>query len=179
MSNLKTYANYKTPAWQRQEGKSDDGGLNEKGRNSYEKNNPGSDLKSPVTKENPSGKEKNRQDSYCDRSKGQKEKHNIDCRKDPDKPICKSRRKWKCSSTDNGWNLSLVKESDGMLDSIMGFMSGGGSNIDIGVNVIFLHPNGVEDKGVIENFIDDNICMIRSLTSGRRITVNTDKIKPA
>ncbi len=35
-------------AWQRKEGKSASGGLNEKGRRSYEAANPGSDLKAPV-----------------------------------------------------------------------------------------------------------------------------------
>jgi hypothetical protein len=40
----------KTPAWQRKEGKAKKGGLNEKGRKSYEKENPGSDLKAPVKK---------------------------------------------------------------------------------------------------------------------------------
>jgi len=38
----------KTPAWTRTEGKNKAGGLNEKGRKSYEAANPGSDLKSPV-----------------------------------------------------------------------------------------------------------------------------------
>jgi hypothetical protein len=38
----------KSPAWTRKEGKSKAGGLNEKGRKSYESANPGSDLKSPV-----------------------------------------------------------------------------------------------------------------------------------
>ena len=38
----------KTAAWQRSAGKSKSGGLNEKGRKSYEAENPGSDLKSPV-----------------------------------------------------------------------------------------------------------------------------------
>jgi hypothetical protein len=35
-------------AWQRKEGKAASGGLNEKGRKSYEAQNPGSDLKAPV-----------------------------------------------------------------------------------------------------------------------------------
>lgn len=35
-------------AWQRKEGKSESGGLNERGRRSYERENPGSDLKAPV-----------------------------------------------------------------------------------------------------------------------------------
>ena len=38
----------KTPAWQRKEGQNPKGGLNEKGRKSYERENPGSNLKAPV-----------------------------------------------------------------------------------------------------------------------------------
>jgi hypothetical protein len=38
----------KSPAWTRKEGKAKSGGLNEKGRKSYESANPGSDLKAPV-----------------------------------------------------------------------------------------------------------------------------------
>jgi hypothetical protein len=38
----------KTPAWTRTEGKNKAGGLNEKGRKSYEAANPGSNLKAPV-----------------------------------------------------------------------------------------------------------------------------------
>ena len=44
----------KSPAWTRKEGKNKAGGLNEKGRKSYEAANPGSDLKAPVkTGDNP------------------------------------------------------------------------------------------------------------------------------
>jgi len=38
----------KSPAWQRKAGKAPSGGLNEAGRRSYERENPGSDLKPPV-----------------------------------------------------------------------------------------------------------------------------------
>jgi len=38
----------KSPAWTRKAGKNPKGGLNEKGRKSYERANPGSDLKRPV-----------------------------------------------------------------------------------------------------------------------------------
>lgn len=38
----------KSPAWQRKAGQNKEGGLNEKGRKSYEAANPGSDLKAPV-----------------------------------------------------------------------------------------------------------------------------------
>lgn len=37
-----------SPAWQRKAGKNPSGGLNERGRRSYERENPGSDLKAPV-----------------------------------------------------------------------------------------------------------------------------------
>lgn len=43
----------KSAAWQRKEGKNEKGGLNEKGRKSYERENPGSDLKPPVKKRKP------------------------------------------------------------------------------------------------------------------------------
>jgi hypothetical protein len=38
----------KTQSWQRKEGQNKKGGLNEKGRKSYEAENPGSNLKAPV-----------------------------------------------------------------------------------------------------------------------------------
>jgi hypothetical protein len=38
----------KSPAWTRKAGNSPSGGLNEAGRKSYERANPGSDLKAPV-----------------------------------------------------------------------------------------------------------------------------------
>ena len=37
-----------------------------------------------------------RRTSYCARSKGQMDMHNINCRKTPDKKICKARRDWNC-----------------------------------------------------------------------------------
>ena len=39
-----------TPLWQKKGGKNPSGGLNEQGRKSYERENPGSDLKAPVKK---------------------------------------------------------------------------------------------------------------------------------
>jgi len=38
----------KSAAWKRKAGKKASGGLNERGRRSYERENPGSDLKAPV-----------------------------------------------------------------------------------------------------------------------------------
>ncbi len=80
-----------SPAWTRKEGKSESGGLNEKGRKSYEAANPGSNLKAPQ----PEGG--SRKKSFCARMKGMKKK--LTSKKtanDPDSRINKALRKWKC-----------------------------------------------------------------------------------
>ena len=79
-------------AWTRKEGKSKSGGLNEKGRKSYERENPGSDLKAPSKKVgNP------RRASFCKRMKGMKEKlTSAETARDPDSRINKSLRAWNC-----------------------------------------------------------------------------------
>ena len=84
-------------AWQRSEGKNSKGGLNEKGRKSYERENPGSDLKAPVTgKVKPGGKAAKRRKSFCARMKGNKGP----MKKPNGEPTRKalSLRKWKCGS---------------------------------------------------------------------------------
>ena len=79
-------------AWTRKAGKAKSGGLNEKGRKSYERENPGSDLKAPSKKVgNP------RRASFCARMKGMKAK--LTSKKtasDPDSRINKSLRAWNC-----------------------------------------------------------------------------------
>jgi len=65
------------------------GGLTEAGRKAYNRAT-GSNLQKPQ----PEGGK--RRDSYCARSKGQQEMHNIDCRATPDKRICLARKRWKC-----------------------------------------------------------------------------------
>ncbi len=62
----------KTAAWTRKEGKNAKGGLNEKGRKSYERQNPGSDLKPPVSaaQAKKSKKSANRRKSFCARMGG-------------------------------------------------------------------------------------------------------------
>ena len=59
----------KAEAWQRSAGKNPKGGLNEKGRKSYEKAHPGSNLKPPVKKEQAkkSPKSADRRKSFCAR----------------------------------------------------------------------------------------------------------------
>tara|TARA_B100001989_G_scaffold248271_1_gene221666 strand:- start:1490 stop:2512 length:1023 start_codon:yes stop_codon:yes gene_type:complete len=85
--------------WQRKSGKSESGGLNEKGRKSYEAQNPGSDLKAPVTgKVKKGGKAAGRRKSFCSRMKGMKRKlTSAKTARDPDSRINKSLRKWKCN----------------------------------------------------------------------------------
>jgi hypothetical protein len=61
-------------AWQRKEGKNKEGGLNAAGRASYERENPGSDLKAPVSaeqaKKSKGGKAAKRRKSFCARMGG-------------------------------------------------------------------------------------------------------------
>lgn len=79
-------------AWTKKAGKNKEGGLNEKGRKSYEAQNPGSDLKAPSKKVgNP------RRASFCARMKGMKKKlTSAKTSRDPDSRINKSLRKWNC-----------------------------------------------------------------------------------
>ena len=79
-------------AWQRKEGKSKSGGLNEKGRKSYERQNPGSDLKAPSKKVG-----NKRRASFCARMKGMKKKlTSAKTARDPNSRINKSLRAWNC-----------------------------------------------------------------------------------
>ena len=78
-------------AWTKKSGKSASGGLNEKGRKSYERENPGSDLKAPQ----PEGG--SRKKSFCARMGGMKKKlTSSKTANDPDSRINKALRKWKC-----------------------------------------------------------------------------------
>lgn len=82
----------KSAAWTRKEGKNKNGGLNEKGRKSYEKENPGSDLKAPSKKVG-----NKRRASFCARMSGMKKK--LTSKKtanDPNSRINKSLRAWNC-----------------------------------------------------------------------------------
>ena len=79
-------------AWTKKAGKNKKGGLNEKGRKSYERENPGSDLKAPSKK-----KGNKRRKSFCARMKGMKKKlTSAKTARDPDSRINKSLRAWNC-----------------------------------------------------------------------------------
>ena len=84
--------NVEGAAWTKKAGKNPEGGLNEKGRKSYERENPGSDLKAPQ----PEGG--SRKKSFCARMGGMKKKlTSSKTANDPDSRINKALRKWKCN----------------------------------------------------------------------------------
>ena len=78
----------KSEAWTRKEGQDESGGLNAKGRASYNKAH-GGNLKPPQ----PEGGK--RRDSFCARSAGQM-KMWPKAAKDPESLLRKARRAWKC-----------------------------------------------------------------------------------
>lgn len=81
-----------TPAWQRKEGKNPSGGLNAKGRASYNKANPGKPgLKAPQPEGGP------RKKSFCARMSGHKKKNtSAKTARDPNSRINLALKKWKC-----------------------------------------------------------------------------------
>jgi len=88
-------------AWQRKEGKSESGGLNRKGIESYRRENPGSKLSMAVTtkpsKLKPGSKAANRRKSFCARMGGMKKRlTSAKTARDPDSRINKALRKWNC-----------------------------------------------------------------------------------
>lgn len=88
-------------AWQRKEGKSEAGGLNRKGIESYRRENPGSKLSMAVTtkpsKLKPGSKAANRRKSFCARMGGMKKRlTSAETARDPDSRINKALRKWNC-----------------------------------------------------------------------------------
>ena len=88
MSEIIRKLGKKTPAWQRKEGKNPSGGLNAKGRASYNKET-GGHLKAPQPQGGP------RKKSYCARSAGQAKMFPAAAR-DPNSRLNKARRKWNC-----------------------------------------------------------------------------------
>jgi hypothetical protein len=92
LKSLKMKSGGSTPAWTRKEGKNTTGGLNAKGRASYNRANPGKPgLKAPQ----PEGG--SRKKSFCARMGGMKKKlTSSKTANDPNSRINKSLRKWKC-----------------------------------------------------------------------------------
>ena len=86
----------KTPAWQRKAGKNPKGGLNAKGRASYNKAT-GGNLKAPAPNAKAGTKDGNRRKSFCARMKGMKRANTSKkTASDPNSRINKSLRAWNC-----------------------------------------------------------------------------------
>ena len=90
----------KSPAWQRKAGKNPKGGLNAKGRASYNRANPGKPgLKKPVKKAQAkrSPKAAARRKSFCARMQGMKKRNtSAKTARNPNSRINKSLRAWDC-----------------------------------------------------------------------------------
>ena len=86
--------------WQKTNKKDKTDGMSRKAVKAYRREHPGSKLQTAVTtkpsKLKKGSKASKRRKSYCSRSKGQMNMHNISCAKTPDKAICKARRRWNC-----------------------------------------------------------------------------------
>ncbi|AGN33590.1 hypothetical protein SWYG_00078 [Synechococcus phage S-IOM18] len=77
-------------AWTKKAGQNSEGGLNEKGRKSYERENPGSDLKRPSKKVG-----NKRRASFCARMKGMRKRQKPSNNTGEDR-LSKSLRAWNC-----------------------------------------------------------------------------------
>jgi hypothetical protein len=100
MKSFKSFLN-ESAAWTRSAGKNPEGGLNQKGVDSYRRENPGSKLKTAVTTEpsklDPDSKSAKRRKSFCARMGGMKKRlTSAKTAKDPDSRINKALRKWNC-----------------------------------------------------------------------------------
>ncbi len=86
--------------WQKVNKKDKTDGMSKQAVSAYRNEHPNSKLKTAVTtdpsKLKSGSKDSKRRKSFCARSLGQKNMHNIDCTKTPDKAICKARKRWNC-----------------------------------------------------------------------------------
>jgi hypothetical protein len=154
-----------TPAWQRAAGKNDEGGLNAKGRASYNRAT-GGNLKAPVTESNPKGERNKRQNSFCSRMCGMK-KHETGSKtkSDPDSRINKSLRKWncKCGSEKQAQEFDPVL-SDDATNSIMhgaGLVGSGAVGTALGVPLAWAINSWANKKNLIpsedKNYFGHNL----------------------
>ena len=87
----------KSEAWQRKEGKNPKGGLNAKGRASYNRANPGKPGLKPPAPNPKTEKDAGRRKSFCARMSGMKSKLTSEKTKnDPNSRINKSLWAWNC-----------------------------------------------------------------------------------
>ncbi len=115
----------KTPAWQRKEGKNPEGGLNAKGRASYNAANPG---KPGLKRPQPEGG--SRRDSFCARMKGMKKKlTSAKTANDPNSRINKSLRAWNCKKV-----VQFVVVDARFVERLKGKLSDGNDDMERNLN---------------------------------------------
>jgi len=83
--------------WQKVNKQDKTDGLSQKAVDAYRREHPGSKLKTAVTEKNPTGKRASRRKSFCSRMGGMKKRlTNPENARDPDSPINKALRRWRC-----------------------------------------------------------------------------------
>ena len=83
--------------WQDVNRKDKTDGLSQKAVDAYRRENPGSKLQTAVTEKDPKGKRAARRKSFCSRMSGMKKRlTNPENARDPDSPINKALRRWRC-----------------------------------------------------------------------------------
>ena len=83
--------------WQKVNKSDKTDGMSQKAVNAYRRENPGSKLKTAVTEKNPTGKRASRRKSFCSRMGGMKKRlTKAENARDPDSPINKALRRWRC-----------------------------------------------------------------------------------
>lgn len=101
--------------WQKVNKKDKTSGMSRKAVKAYRREHPGSKLQTAVTtkpsKLKKGSKASKRRKSYCSRSKGQMNMHNISCAKTPDKAICKARRRWNCESIEDARDMIAAAQA--------------------------------------------------------------------
>ena len=94
---MKTLKDFIVEDWQSVNRKDKTDGLSQKAVNAYRRENPGSKLQTAVTEKDPSGKRAARRKSFCSRMSGMKKRlTNPENARDPDSPINKALRRWRC-----------------------------------------------------------------------------------
>jgi hypothetical protein len=94
---MKTLKSFINEDWQKVNKQDKTDGLSQKAVNAYRRENPGSKLQTAVTEKNPTGKRASRRASFCARMSGMKKRLTKgENARDPDSPINKALRRWRC-----------------------------------------------------------------------------------
>lgn len=94
---MKSFKIFIEEDWQKVNKSDRTDGLSQKAVDAYRRENPGSKLQTAVTEKNPSGKRAERRKAFCRRMSGMKRRlTSAKNARDPDSPINKALRRWRC-----------------------------------------------------------------------------------